>query len=96
MVCVSGGEMSEFLGQSETMSHVFRRHKVFCHLDTAVQVVHLRGKKKKSICRKETNTGVGLFGVLFMCLTWCGAPAGINTASPKNCTMDQPWTPYSS
>lgn len=50
MVCVSGGEMSEFLGQSETMSHVFRRHKVLRHLDTAVQVVHLRGKMEKSIC----------------------------------------------
>lgn len=29
-------------------------------------------------------------------LTWWGAPAGINTASPRNWMMDQPWTPYSS
>lgn len=68
MVCVSGGEMSEFLGQSETMSHVFRRHKVLRHLDTAVQVVYLRGNMEKSICRKN-NIVVKLFGVLFICLT---------------------------
>lgn len=96
MVGVSGGEMSEFLGESETMSHVFWRHKVLRHLDTAVQVVHLGGETEKSICSGETNIAVDLLGVLFRCLTWCGAPAGINTASPKNCTMDQPWTPYSS
>lgn len=41
--------MSELLGQSETVSHVFRRHKVFCHLDAAVQVVHLRGEIDKYI-----------------------------------------------
>lgn len=28
-------------------------------------------------------------------LAWCGAPAGINTTSPRNCTIAQPWTPYS-
>ncbi len=28
--------------------------------------------------------------------TWCRAPAGIRTESPRNCTTVQPWTEYSS
>ncbi len=28
--------------------------------------------------------------------TWCRAPAGIRTESPRNCTTVQPWTAYSS
>lgn len=28
-------------------------------------------------------------------LAWCGAPAGMKTTSPRNCTIAQPWTPYS-
>lgn len=46
MVCMSGGQVSELLGQSETVPHMLRRHKVFCHFDTAVQVVDLRGEKR--------------------------------------------------
>lgn len=103
MVRVSSGQVSELLGQSETVPHVLRRHKVLRHLDTAVQVVHLMSREKTSmfIKVKETDVSVeswGMYKNAFVInnLTWWGAPAGINTASPKNCTMAQPWTPYSS
>lgn len=43
VVGVCGGQVSELLGQSETVLHVLRRHKVLRHLDTAVQVMHLGG-----------------------------------------------------
>lgn len=43
---MSSGQVSELLGQSETVSHMLRRHKVLGHLDTAVQVVHLRGEQQ--------------------------------------------------
>lgn len=43
---MSSGQMSELLGQSETVPHMLRRHKVLCHLDTAVQVVHLSAKEQ--------------------------------------------------
>lgn len=44
MVCVSGGKVAELLRQSETVLHVFRRHKVLRNLNTAVQVVHLENQ----------------------------------------------------
>lgn len=44
---MSSGQMSELLGQSETVPHMLRRHKVLCHLDTAVQVVHLSAKEQR-------------------------------------------------
>lgn len=47
MVCVGGGQMPELLGQSETVSHMFRRYKVLSHLDAAVEVVHLGGVRKR-------------------------------------------------
>lgn len=40
--------MSELLGQPEAVSHMLRRHKVFGHLDTAVQVVHLGAEEQKN------------------------------------------------
>lgn len=45
MVCVSSGQVSELLGQPETVPHMLGRHKVLRHLDTAVQVVHLTVQK---------------------------------------------------
>lgn len=44
---MSSGQVSELLGQPETVPHVLRRHKVLRHLDTAVQVVHLGGKEHR-------------------------------------------------
>ena len=102
---MSSGQVSELLGQSETVPHMLRRHKVLSHLDTAVQVVHLRGEEQRMLMT-EDSTDMNLESwniqndVIIIAsspsLTWCGAPAGMNTASPKNCTMAQPWTPYSS
>ena len=43
MVGVSGRKMSELLGQSKAVLHMFRGDEVLCHLDTAVQVVDLEG-----------------------------------------------------
>lgn len=39
--------MPELLGQSETVSHMFRRYKVLSHLDAAVEVVHLGGVRRR-------------------------------------------------
>lgn len=50
--------MSELLGQSETVPHMFGRHKVLGHLDTAVEVVHLEGegiKRNHDSSKQETN-----------------------------------------
>ena len=41
VVGVSGREMSELLGQSKAVLHMFGGDKVLCHLYTAVQVVDL-------------------------------------------------------
>lgn len=108
MVCMSSGQVSELLGQPETVPHMLGRHKVLRHLDTAVQVVHLSTQKGQMCswrCEKNHKKQAGLLNHRVCVqlhfsyknsLTWWGAPAGINTASPKNCTMAQPWTPYSS
>lgn len=39
--------MPELLGQSETVSHMFRRYKVLSHFDAAVEVVHLGGVRRR-------------------------------------------------
>ena len=54
VVGVCGGQVSELLGQSETVLHVLRRHKVLRHLDTAVQVMDLGGQPgdKRVACEK--------------------------------------------
>ena len=41
VVGVGGGEVSELLRQSETVFHMFWRHKVLRYLDAAVQVMNL-------------------------------------------------------
>lgn len=42
MVRVSIRQVPELLGQTETVLHVLRRYKIFCHFNAAVQVMDLK------------------------------------------------------
>lgn len=55
MVCVSRRKVSELLRQSEAVPHVLRGHKVFRHLDTAVQIVYLIGTQQKESEEEEES-----------------------------------------
>lgn len=60
VVCVSCGQVSELLRESETVPHMLRRHKVLCHFDTTVQVVYLGEQectqKKPLITEQHVHT----------------------------------------
>lgn len=49
MVCMSIRQVPELLGQTEAVLHMFRRYKIFCHFNAAVQIMDLMG----CTCRNE-------------------------------------------
>lgn len=88
-------QIPKFLSEPEAVFDMLWGYKVFCNFNTTVQIMNL----------ERTNTSVsavlralcpqGQAGTVPLGLAWCGAPAGMKTTSPRNCTIAQPWTPYS-
>lgn len=89
-------EFSELFCQSKTLCNVFWWDEIHSYLCAWLQIEHIiryiHQQKSPEISSKEMGVIIITVWLVFFTLrfrTWCGQPAGMNTASPSFCSNVQ-------